>query len=536
MGLKEFIGSTHFDLDYERRARMSLKRVREAFESDIESDESGADESMDQSGFSLDTSLGTRSTEWYEAQIKLMEQRHKEEIKRKDDEIASLKAALEPMQRLFKLVKRPTRGTSGQCFEYTKDLQAFTIRLHASGIATAHIHQVYEALADQMGFTDQEEYKVPSISYLNQLRSGKLCGLLTKQTTDFVSNAEKIAVAFDATTLHGRQHVSLGLFDDGVRFHCASIRDIKGKHGDEIASIMCAMIREIEGLRPKIRCVITDRCPAQVAGNRMLLEVLNQSRDEANKVFEIVCNMHTVIGLDNHSGKAVSSKTEEAHRLLKVIFGSRKSVNFKRACLKDRLKEELGGVPGGFSTDVGSRFGVRFNNGVCLLNHESEVRTVLAEATATEPTQPKHERLLALMNDTRSWNKVRLEMASLVLVWTCLVGPFHTTVSKDVSYGEIRMAYDTAFTTLRRILNTDCSVSEALEYAKTIPHCSDSATPDALVKIEQVWSQAGPQNKASTNLVLRSALEKAKIKLSKDWITMSALPVSLDCTLPWTNR
>ena len=125
-----------------------MKRVREAFESDIESDESGPDDSMNQSGFSLDTSLGTRSTDWYEAQMKLMEQRHQEELKKKDAEIASLKAELEPIKGLFKMVKKPTRGVSGQCFEYSDDLQAFTIRLHACGIPTAHIHQMYEAMTE----------------------------------------------------------------------------------------------------------------------------------------------------------------------------------------------------------------------------------------------------------------------------------------------------------------------------------------------------------------------------------------------------
>ena len=129
-----------------------------------------------------------------------------------------------------------------------------------------------------------------------------------------------------------------------------------------------------------------------------------------------------------------------------------------------------------------------------------------------------------------------MEIASLVLVWTCLAGPFHTTVSKDISYGEIREAYETAFRTLDRVLNADCSVSEALEFAKTVPHTSDSSTPEAIVKIEQHWSRAGPRNKASTNSVLRSALESAKIKLSKDWDIMSNLPVESDCHLPWTNR
>ena len=507
--------------------------MREAFESDCETDESGADESLDQSGFSLDTSLGTRSTEWYQHQIELMEQRHREEIKRKDAEIAALKAELEPVKSLFKPSKKPTRGESGQCFEYSNELQAFTIRLHACGIATAHIHQVYEAMAEHFGFNEDDDYKIPSISYLNKLRTGKLDGLLKKQTLDFVAQTEKVAISFDATTMHGKQHVALLVFDQRVQYNCVSIKEIEGKRGDEIASIMLAMIEEVDGLRPKIQCVISDRCAAQVMGNRMLLEVLNRGRQEQDRVFEISCNLHTVSGTDAHSSKAISPITVEGFNLLMFIFGNRKSVNFKRACLKERLRDELGGVSAGFITNVGSRFGVHFNNAVCLLIHETEVKAVLSSETATHA---KHTRLLAMMNDTRSWNKVRLEMGCLLLVWTCLIGPFNTTVSKDLPYGEIKAAYETAFSTLRRLLSAECCFSEALELAKALPHSSNSTTPEALVKLEQHWSHAGPRNKAATNVVLRLAFEKSDWKLSKDWDIMRALPVDLDCILPWTNR
>ena len=108
LGFNTSIGTTsNFDLSYQRRASIPLKRIREAFESDCESDESGADESLNQSGFSLDTSLGTRSTEWYEHQMQLMEQRHQEALKAKDAEIAALKAELEPVKSLFKPIFKP---------------------------------------------------------------------------------------------------------------------------------------------------------------------------------------------------------------------------------------------------------------------------------------------------------------------------------------------------------------------------------------------------------------------------------------------
>ena len=127
-------------------------------------------------------------------------------------------------------------------------------------------------------------------------------------------------------------------------------------------------------------------------------------------------------------------------------------------------------------------------------------------------------------------------MGCLLLVWTCLIGPFNTTVSKDLPYGEIKAAYETAFSTLRRVLSAECGFSEALELAKALPHSSNSTTPEALVKLEHHWSHVGPRNKAATNAVLRLAFEKSEWKLSKDWDIMRALPVDHDCILPWTNR
>ena len=519
-------------MNYERRARMPLKRVREAFESDCESDESGADESLDQSGFSLDTSLGTRSTEWYEAQMRLMEQRHEAAMKAKDAEIAALKAELEPIKSLFKMVKKPTRGDSGQCFEYSDELQAFTIRLHACGIPTAHIHQMYEAMTEHFDFSD-DDYKVPSKSYLNQLRTGKLDDLSEKQTVDFVANTQKVAISFDATTMHGKQHVALVIFDENVKFHCVSIKEIEGKRGDQIASVMLAMINKVDGLRSKIQCIISDRCAAQVRANDILLDLLNRGRSEADKVFQISCNLHTSSGMDTHSAKALTPKTERAYCLLKFIFGNRKALGFKRACLREQLRKELGGVESGFVTDIGSRYGVYFQNGLCLLRHETAVKNVLAAETSTHPKQVE---LLNLMNDTRALNQIRLEMGCLVLVWSSVIGPFHTSVSKDISYGEIKLAYETAFNTMTRINDADCSFSAALELAKTHPHSSNSSTPEALDELDQHWSRAGPRNRASTNSVLTTAIKNCKWKLNKDWEIMRALPVDNDCILPWTNR
>ena len=59
--------------------------------------------------------------------------------------------------------------------------------------------------------------------------------------------------------------------------------------GEEIAACMKAMLQQHKGLWENIRCLITDRCPAQVSANRQLLEQMNQDWDATSQVFQVCC-------------------------------------------------------------------------------------------------------------------------------------------------------------------------------------------------------------------------------------------------------
>ena len=99
----------------------------------------------------------------------------------------------------------------------------------------------------------------------------------------------------------------------------------------------------------------------------------------------------------------------------------------RKACLRDELREAVG-IPSEFVTDIGSRFAVRHTNGKALILREREVRAVLSLGKAKGTL---HKKLRGLMARKGDWPRIRLELQVPVLVWTAVIGPFHTVISKE---------------------------------------------------------------------------------------------------------
>ena len=86
------------------------------------------------------------------------------------------------------------------------------------------------------------------------------------------------------------------------------------------------------------------------------------------------------------------------------------------------------GKPSEFVTDIGSRFAVRHTNGKALILRESEVKAVLSLEKAKGKL---HEKLRGFMAKKVDWPRIRLELQVPVLIWTAVIGPFHTVISKE---------------------------------------------------------------------------------------------------------
>ena len=345
---------------------MPAKRVREAlvdFESDIESDgaETSLDDSMSQS--LLDESLGTRGESYWKQRCLMAEESLRAEKAKHQAEVNRLKAKYDAdiaaSRDLFLVRTRPTRANgSGQARSYGKELRAIIIDAAGQGVASADIQKLLKSVHRFISFPEEEGTRaVPSLDHINKLRSSDLAALVDQQTEQWINDADKIALSVDGTTMNGRHYLALGGFNEDSQYHCLAIKETDASTGLEIASVMRALINQIPGLEGKIRFIIADRAKNQENANRRLQELLNKDRPADQLIKLLVCLLHTVIGCDNRSFAQLCADAQATSSLLAQLFGSRKSINYRKACLKKELRVKCQGSPG-FDTKMGSRFHV----------------------------------------------------------------------------------------------------------------------------------------------------------------------------------
>ena len=345
---------------------MPAKRVCEAlvdFESDLESDgaETSLDDSMSQS--LLDESLGTRGESYWKQRCLKAEESLRAEKAKHQAEVTRLKAKYDAdiaaSRDLFLVRTKPTRANgSGQARSYGKELRAIIIDAAGQGVASADIQKLLKSVLRFISFPEEEGTRaVPSLDHINKLRSSDLAALVDQQSQQWINDAEKIALSVDGTTMNGRHYLALGGFNEDSQYHCLAIKETDASTGLEIASVMRALINQIPGLEGKIRFIIADRAKNQENANRRLQELLNKDRPADQLIKLLVCLLHTVIGCDNRSFAQLCADAQAVSSLLAQVFGSRKSINYRKACLKKELREKCHGPPG-FDTKMGSRFHV----------------------------------------------------------------------------------------------------------------------------------------------------------------------------------
>ena len=514
-----------------RRLRpLPQKRVRELlvdFESDCETElDTTLDDSMLNSTF--DESLGTRT-----------ESRWKQENSQLKAEIAKLKAQLQESKSelarfkdFFRVTKKPTRANgSGSCDEFGTDLTIVALEGMSETTEARTVHRVLESFARQMGLIDGEDEscRVPRPDWFVKQRS-KLDGLLQNQRADFLARGGPFYISFDATSLHSSNVVSMLVFNSDLEYLNFGYKEVAAKTGIEIASTMWTMIREHDMLEENLEALITDRCASQLLGNRLLMDMINANRSSDKKVYAVTCHMHTTLGCDNRSWKQLSPEAQSIGKSLQISFGGRRSDGWRKDSLKKSLESELG-VTSEFESTIGSRFRVGMSNGSALWRHEDEVHKVLSEST-----RPRHIEMITVM-DGQSWPRVRLELAIPVLIWTSIIGPFHSVTSGRANYGQVKVEYQIAFRKLGNIRSSKSPFGEAIKIAKEQVHDSGSSTPEAIRLIEGTWNKGSDRYlKKQVNEVAMKAFDQVFEKLTIDWAVTRDLPIADSKIMEWTNR
>ena len=327
-------------------------------DSDIETAEESFNTTMESSFLddSIDSSVGasTRGADYWKLRALKAEKLLADEKRGRMEDNLAWEEKWKPIEDFLKVQKSPTRGSSGQCRGYSKLLQSFLIDASADGIAMTDCRKVLVSLSRFLPLTNEDQdRRIPEIDFFRKTRTGKLPKVLESHRTQWLSSTEKVILSVDATQLNGENHICLGGFSvPSLEYHCLDIKRIEGKTAKEISAIMHSMIEGISGLKNKIYCMLTDRCRSQEAANRLLLNLLNRDRDASNLIFCICCLMHTISRIDSRSFSEVSDEAKNAANYLMRIFGSRKSMGFKKACLKKELIAKCRGDPG-FESDLG---------------------------------------------------------------------------------------------------------------------------------------------------------------------------------------
>ena len=514
------------------------KRVREALievESDCDTDdpETTMDDSFSES--LLDTSLGTRGESYWKRRCLDAEARLAAECKARAEDNQKWKAKYEseigPSRDLFRVRTKSTRANgSGSTTYYGKELKAIAIDAAGQGVASQDIQRVMKSIHRFINFEEQEgERKVPEVDYLNKLRAGELGQLVDQQRQQWVDSAEKIVLSVDKTSMNGKGYLALGGFNEQSQYHCLAIKEIGPNTGTEYASVMLKMIEQIPGLKDKLCIFISDRDRAQEKAIKQLLEILNKDRPADKQIIHIVCLMHTTIRMDDRSFSKLSEDTKSVASYVAQSFGSRKSLEYRKACLKQALTEKLKGRAG-FDTKIGSRFHVNKANGENLIHFEEEIVDVLL----SKGKHAKHTALLEYMRSNQ-WAKIRFELSIPVIIWVNVIGPFHSTTSMTTSYGLVKDAFNKALAAVNKVLNANCPFTVALTMAlESDP--TNLVTKRALNVIATKWRPARAGVKEEINRVTKAAFKEAKLKLDSDWSIMGNIGVDDDCVMQWSQR
>ena len=285
------------------------------------------DDSLDKSV----SDMSTRGADYWRRRALTAEKMLEEEKRGRIEDNNAWAVRWKPIEDFFKVEKMTTRGSSGQCRGYGKTLQSFLLDAAAEGIAMTDCRKTLVSLSRFLLLTNEnEDRRIPEIDYFRKVRVGKLPKLLISQRDQWLKSTNKVILTVDATSLGGESHIALGGFNDQLEFLCLDIKQIEGKSAHQIASIMHSMILGVSGLEDKITCMLTDRARSQEAANKLLCQLLNRCREPGHHVFCICCLMHTISRIDARSFNALSDNASRVAQYLMRIFGSRKTMGFKK--------------------------------------------------------------------------------------------------------------------------------------------------------------------------------------------------------------
>ena len=152
---------------------------------------------------------------------------------------------------------------------------------------------------------------------------------------------------------------------------------------------------------------------------------------------------------------------------------------------------------------------MHYTNSKKFLLHYQEIVAVLKGAVSNT----RAASLLA--NISTNSDLLRLSSAAIVMFWTVVVKPFHSTCSRQV-------VFDEALTSLQEagrrvdIVNMSTTPFESLR-AQFKETCGNSEATSAVQTVEQLWMSSSDAVRKSVDKVVQGGFLKAKEKMIRDF-------------------
>lgn len=195
--------------------------------------------------------------------------------------------------------------------------------------------------------------------------------------------------------------------------------------------------------------------------------------------------------------------------------------------LNDILKKPRAAI---FKTDRGSRYGVTAHNCRALIIFKDEVEVALKSARKNE----QHAVNLKTALET-NWENFGITCACFALMYYLIFAPFHSTVSKNICWKEVKSAILLTKEKLESLKDSGCDPYQIFKVAIAREEIS-SETKKLWEKASSLFENADSGQSKFIKSLTSNMAKSVLVKFNKDTDTLLRAKIDDNEKLPWTNR
>ena len=299
-----------------------------------------------------------------------------------------------------------------------------TVKLLVHGESAPAITRMYQTIHDVAPQFFGENSSVPKKTYIKDMRY-VFAPLNCAQVQQFAEKSTQLFIAMDCTTsLDNQEVLTLGAFNQKLEYAVFGFKAIPSGKAADIREGARSIFRNIDSsflanISGKVKGTITDKCPAQVAANGLLLNDLSALTEQERT--QAYCHMHMIGHLEKHVFQELDTECKNFLQSGKLHFGARKKSGEHMNNFKPELK--LLDPEASLQTDMGVRFAVHSGNAQTLILKEH----VFLEVLKGKGNNKKASTMIKSYQKNR--DAIICQSGFLSLMWTVVIGRYWSKIN-----------------------------------------------------------------------------------------------------------